>query len=74
MSDDITTPGFVQETVRRLRIIQKASRKEGFDVGGATVSYDLAGGTVTGTFVFPIEQTDNPDTGESVVKAVDFIE
>lgn len=67
-------PGFVQETLRRLRVIQKAERKEGFEIGGATVSYDLAAGNVTGTFVFPIEQMDDPDSGTSILKAVDFIE
>jgi hypothetical protein len=50
----------------------KAPRREGIDQGGVTLTYDLNGGFVSGSFIFPIE-TKETDEG-SVVRAADFLE
>ena len=65
-------PGFVNETLQRLRQLNKAPQKEGMPNGGVALTYDLNGGFVTGTFSFPISQTDTPEG--AVIKAVDFVE
>jgi hypothetical protein len=72
MADEPITPGFVQETLIRLRRIQKASQIEGQPAGGVTLTYDLNANVVSGTVIFPIIQVD--DGGGLVVKAVDFVE
>ena len=66
------TPGFVNQTLQRLKQINKAPRREGIDQGGVTLTYDLNGGFVSGSFIFPIE-TKETDEG-SVVRAADFLE
>ena len=65
-------PGIVNSTLQRLKQLHKAPQKEGMPQGGVSITYDLNGGFVSGTFIFPIVQEDT-DQG-SFIKAVDFVE
>jgi hypothetical protein len=65
-------PGIVNNTLQQLRQLQKAPQKEGMPQGGVGITYDLTGGFVSGTFIFPITQQET-DEG-SIIKAVDFVE
>jgi hypothetical protein len=64
------TPGYINETLKRLRRIQKAQQIEDMPSGGVTLFYDMQAGVVTGSVNFPIEQIDTEDG--SIIKAVDF--
>ncbi len=73
MADDRLPPGFIQETVSRLRRIQKANQIEGLPDGGVTITYVPAGidaGTITVAANIPYQVEETP--AGQVMKAIDF--
>ncbi len=69
---EVLPPGYIHETYRRLKRIQAASQIEGQPQGQVTVYTDLNAKQVTGSFVFPVEEIDNPQVDAFVIKAVDY--
>lgn len=69
---EVLPEGYIHETYRRLKRIQAANPIEGQPQGQVTVYTDLNAKQVTGSFVFPIEEVDNPEINAFVIKAVDY--
>jgi hypothetical protein len=65
-------PGEVNETLKSLLRINKATQKEGVPNGGATITRNLDAGFISVTAIFPVEEIETSEG--TIIKAIDFVE
>ena len=60
--------------LRTLALSSEGTRKEGFTLGAVSYSFNQQAKTVTGSFTIPVDISNDPDSGDIIIAAKDFLE